>query len=158
MSQFLIASSVWLHGLATVIFVGYYVLLSLVYLPALDDGPESARGPIITAVSKRSRNWLYAALLVFAVTGLHLMLVDPNYLGLGDFFGNGWSILISIKHLLIAAMVGMGFWFNAILRVGPMASSNTQATLAALRFRRHASAMAVCGVLVLLLTAIAQGD
>ena len=54
-------------------------------------------------------------------------------------------------------MVVMGFWFNAILRVGPTASSNTQATQAALRFRRHAGTMAVCGVLVLLLTALAQG-
>ena len=157
MSQFLVASSVWLHGLSTVIFVGYYVLLSLVYLPALDDGPETARGPIIAATSKRSRNWLYASLLVFAVTGTHLMLVDPGYLGFGNFFGNIWSILISIKHLLIAAMVGMGFWFNAIWRVGPMASSNTQAAQAALRFRTHAKWMAVCGVLVLLLTAFAQG-
>ena len=157
MSQFLIASSVWLHELATVIFVGYYVLLALVYLPALDDGPENARGPIIAAISKRSRNWLYASLLAFAVTGMHLMLVDANYLGLGSFFGNGWSIFMSIKHLLIVAMVGMGFWFNAVLRVGPMASSNTQATQAVLRFRQHASTVAVCGVLVLLLTAITRG-
>jgi uncharacterized membrane protein len=157
MSQFLVASSVWLHGLSTVVFVGYYVLLSLIYLPALDDGPEEARGASITAISKRSRNWLYASLVVFAVTGMHLMLADPNYLGPGSFFGNGWSILISIKHLLIAAMVGMGFWFNAILRVGPMASTNSQAAEAAVRFRRHVNTMAVAGALVLLLTAIAQG-
>jgi len=157
MPQFLIASSVWMHELSTVIFVGYYALLALIYLPALDDGPENARGPIITAISKRSRTWLYASLLAFAVTGTHLILVDANYLGLGSFFGNGWSIFMSIKHLLIVSMVGMGFWFNAILRVGPMASSNAQVTQAAMRFRRHARAMAVCGVLVLLLTAMAQG-
>ena len=157
MSQFLVACSAWLHSLSTVIFIGHYVLLSLIYLPALDDGPENARGATISAISTRSRNWLYAALLVFAATGLHLMLVNPNYLGLGSFFGNTWSILISVKHLLILGMVGMGFWFNVILRVGPIASSNTGATQAAMRFRRHVNTMAVAGALVLLLTAIAQG-
>jgi len=157
MSPFLVACSVWLHALATVVFIGYYVLLALVYLPALDNSPASARGAIISAISKRSRTWLYVSLLVFAATGFYLMLVDPNYLGLGTFFGNPWSSLMSVKHLLILGMVGIGWWFNGILRVGPLASSNTGAEQAAARFRRHVNTMAVLGVLVLLLTAISQG-
>jgi hypothetical protein len=53
-------------------------------------------------------------------------------------------------------MIGMGFWFNAILRVGPLMSSNTGAAQAISRFRWYANAMAVCGVLVLFFTALAQ--
>ena len=67
-----------------------------------------------SAISSRSRNWLYAAMLALAITGMHLMWVDPDYLGFGNFFGNTWSIIVSVKHLLVAGMVGLGFWFNGI--------------------------------------------
>ena len=156
MSQFLTAASLWLHALATVVFMGHYVLLALIYLPALQGIPQEARGAAVSAISKRSRTWLYAALVVFVVSGFYLMLVDPNYLGLGTFFGNPWSSLRSVKHLLIFAMIVLGFWFNAILRVGPLASANTGAAQAVERFRSHVNTMAVMGAAVLLLTAVAQ--
>lgn len=61
-----------------------------------------------------------------------------------------------VKHLLIVAMIAMGFWFNAIMRVGPLMSSNTGTEQAFARFRGYVNTMAVCGVLVLLFTALAQ--
>ncbi len=155
MSTLLIALSSWLHSLAAVIFVGYYVLLAVIYLPALQADPQEAAAPILSAISKRSRTWLYASLIVFAVTGAYLTLVDPKYLGLAN-FGNPWTILMLLKHLLVLVMVGIGFWFNAILRAGPMASSSTGTAQAFSLFRSHANTMALAGVLVLLLTAISQ--
>jgi len=86
---------------------------------------------------------------------VYLMFVDPNYLGIGK-FNNFWSVMMLVKHLLIVGMIGMGFWFNAILRVGPLMSSNTGAVQALARFRSYVNAMAICGVLILLLTALAQ--
>jgi len=74
---------------------------------------------------------------------------------LGD-FGNLWGILMLVKHILILGMIAMGFWFNAILRVGPMMSSNNNAELAIRRFRLYSNLMAASGALVLLLTALAQ--
>ena len=41
MSHILIAASVWLHTLATIIFIGHYLLLSLLYLPALSKGEQT---------------------------------------------------------------------------------------------------------------------
>ena len=155
MSSVLVALSLWLHALATVIFIGYYVLLALIYLPALQDGLQESRGATVTLISKHSRTWLYVSLVVFAVSGAYLTLVDPDYLGLGN-FSNPWTILMLVKHTIILIMVGMGFWFNAILHVGPLASSNTGAAQAMARFRSHVNWMAGCGVAVLLLTAIAQ--
>ena len=61
-----------------------------------------------------------------------------------------------IKHLLILAMIAIGFWFNAILHVGPLMSSNSGVEQAIARFSLYAKLMAGCGVLVLLLTALAQ--
>lgn len=149
MSQILISLSYWLHALATVIFIGHYLLLAIIYLPAL-----SKNGPALSEISKRSRYWLYASLIVFMVTGIYLTFVDPNYQGIGN-FNNFWAVMMLVKHILIVGMIGLGFWYNAILRVGPLMSSNNPEQ-AIVRFRKYVNVMAVCGVLVLLLTALAQ--
>jgi len=151
MSQILIALSVWLHALGTVVLIGHYLLLSLIYVPVL----AKKDGTILSEISKRSRQWLYASLLIFFITGIYLMFADPNYLGVGN-FSNPWAILMLVKHILILGMIGLGFWFNAILRVGPMMSSNNSAELATRRFQLYSNLMAISGILVLLLTALAQ--
>ena len=151
MSQLLIALSVWLHALGTVILIGHYLLLSVIYLPVL----EKNGGPFLSEISKRSRPWMYVSLAIFMVTGIYLMFVDPNYVGVGD-FGNLWSVMMLVKHLLVVGMIGLGFWYNALLRVGPMMASNNSAELGIRRFRLYSNLMAISGVLVLLLTALAQ--
>jgi uncharacterized membrane protein len=156
MSHFLIAISVWLHSLATVVLIGHFILLALIYLPALTkNGLENNNGMMLSQISKHSRGWMYASLFIFVVTGIYLMVADPNYQGVGN-FSNRWSILMLIKHLIIMMMIAMGFWFNAILRVGPQMSSNSGAIMALKNFRFYTSAMAICGTLVLLLTAFSQ--
>lgn len=151
MSQFFIGLSVWLHALATVVFIGHYLLLSTIYLPAL----EKSGGAFLSEISKRSRSWLYASLVVFLLTGTYLMLVDTGYLGFMN-FGNFWGIVMLLKHILILGMIGLGFWYNAFLRVGPMMASNNSAELGIRRFRTYSNLMTIAGMLVLLLTALAQ--
>ena len=149
--QILTSLSYWLHAVATVIFIGHFVLLALIYLPVLS---KSGNGAVLSGISKQSRSWMYASLIVFTITGIYLTLVDPNYMGIGN-FSNVWAIAMLVKHILVIAMIGIGFWYNAILRVGPMMSSNNPVPAIA-RFRTYTNAMAICGVLVLLLTAFAQ--
>jgi uncharacterized membrane protein len=151
MSQILNGLSVWLHALATIVFIGYFLLLALIYLPVLETKDFS----ILSEISKRSRLWMYVSLLIFAITGVYLTFVDPNYLGLGN-FGNFWAILMLVKHLLILGMIAIGFWFNAILRVGPMLNSNHGAARAIGLYRLYVNLMAIAGFLLLLLTAFAQ--
>ncbi len=151
MTQVLISLSYWLHSLATVIFIGYFVLLAFIFLPVLS---KSGNGAALSEISKQSRTWMYGSLGIFLITGIYLTLVDSNYMGLGN-FSNAWAIAMLVKHILIAVMIALGFWYNAILRVGPLMSSNNPAPAIA-RFRTYMNAMAICGVLVLLLTAFAQ--
>jgi len=151
MSQIMIALCVWLHALGTVILIGYFLLLSLIYLPVLAKQDPT----ILSEISKRSRPWMYSSLLIFIITGTYLTFVDPNYLGFAD-FGNLWAILMLVKHMLVLGMIAMGFWLNAILRVGPSIISNSGAEQAFARFRWYVNAMAISGVLILLLTAVAQ--
>ena len=153
MSQLLLATSTTLHALAMIVFIGHYLLMSLIYLPALSRLDNGAKA--LGEMSARSRHWLYGSILIFAVTGVHLMLVNPNYLGIGN-FSNPWAMLMLVKHILIVVMIGLGFWFNAIQRVGPTLRSNSGAAQGVAKFRQYSTAIAVCGVLVLALTAIAQ--
>jgi uncharacterized membrane protein len=149
--QVLASLSYWLHAVATVVFIGHFVLLALIYLPVLS---KNENGVALTEISKRSRPWMYTSLIIFMITGIYLMLVDPNYMGVGN-FGNAWAIAMLVKHILVIVMIALGFWYNAILRVGPLMSSNNPEPAIA-RFRTYVNAMAVCGILVLLLTAFAQ--
>ena len=155
MSQIIFSLCTWLHALATVVFVGHFLLLTLIYLPAFGRQKVEITGPILSEVSKRSRPWMYVSLIIFMVTGIYLMIVDPNYLGIGN-FDNIWCAAMLVKHLLIVAMIGMGFVFNALLRVGPLMSSNSGAEAAIARFGLYSKWMAICGMLVLFLTAFAQ--
>jgi uncharacterized membrane protein len=151
MSQILIALSVWLHALGTVVLIGHYLLLSVIYLPVLEKGG----GTFLSEISKRSRLWMYISLVIFTVTGIYLMFADPKYLGVGN-FGNLWSVMMLVKHLLILGMIALGFWYNAFLRVGPMMASNNNAELGIRRFRLYSNLMAIAGIWILLFTALAQ--
>ena len=153
MSQVVPATSTTLHALAMIVFIGHYLLMALIYLPAL-SGTENA-GKVLGEMSARSRRWLYLSILVFAATGVHLMLVDPNYLGIGN-FSNPWALLMLIKHLVIVVMIALGFWFNMLQRVGPAMRSNSGAAQGVAKFRQYSNLMAICGVIVLALTALSQ--
>ena len=155
MTQTLTALSFWLHSLAMTVFIGHYLLLALIYLPAMRQKPLDVIGPILSGISKQSRRWLYASLVVFMITGIYLMFLDPNYMGVGN-FGNIWSAMMLVKHILIVVMIGAGFWFNAIWRVGPMMSSRNGAEQAYGRFKLFVNIMAISSVLVLLLTSVSQ--
>lgn len=155
MSQFTFSLFTWLHAIATVIFIGHPLLIWLFYLPAFAKAQAEIAGPILSDISKRSRPWMYVSLVIFMVTGIYLMIVDPNYRGVGN-FSNPWAIAMLVKHILIVAMIGLGFFYNAILRVGPRMSSNNSAETAMVRFGLYSKLMSICGVLVLLLTAFSQ--
>ena len=61
-----------------------------------------------------------------------------------------------VKHVLIVGMIAAGFWFNAILRIGPMLLSTNGSSQPFDRFRLYVNGMATTGILVLLLTALSQ--
>lgn len=156
MSQILNALSYWLHSLATVIFIGYFLLQAILYIPVLANTQSIPQGGLVfSQVSKRSRFWMYGSFLVFLVTGVILMILDAEYMGVGN-FSNGWSILMLLKHFLILGMVGLGFWFNFIVRIGPMMDKNPIPENILNRYKKYILWMSLSGILVLLLTAISQ--
>jgi len=157
MQSLWISLSVWLHSIATTVFIGHFVHLAVVYLPAFQGQKDTASLELLSRISRLSRTWLYAALAIFIITGTYLMLIDQNYLGLMN-FGNLWGVVMLLKHVLILAMLAIGFWYNAVQRVGPSLVSSNRASQAFDQFRLYTNWMAVFGLLVLLLTAISQGE
>jgi uncharacterized membrane protein len=149
MNVLLATLSLWLHTLATIVMVGHYLLLALAYLPALRRTVDTQSLPaVLASVSVSIRTWMLAALLVFAGTGVYLVLVNDAYHGLGQ-FTNAWSMLMLVKHLLVLVMIVLGFRFNSGIRPGAALPAG---------FDRQLAVVTLCGLLVLLLTAFAQAQ
>ena len=154
MTPILLAVSIWLHALATVVLIGHYTLLGLIYLPAFTQQLKgSALGATLESVAGRARLFVFGSLGIFVVTGVYLMLGDANYRGFGD-FGNAWSVVMLVKHILVLAMIGIGAYIDRGILTRLADAATTGA--AARSLRQAANAMMVCGTVVLLLTAAAQ--
>lgn len=153
MSSFLVAFSIWLHVLATTLMIGYFLFTSLIYLPVFERQMKgNALRDLLEQVSARLRPFFGVSLLIFLVTGTHLMLINKNYEGLGNFFGNPWSTLIVIKHVLVLAFLALAvFTERSLLR---HISDDKPEILK--QFRRALNINLILGVVILLLTSIAQ--
>ena len=153
MSTFLIALSIWLHNLATIVMVGYFVFTSLIYLPVFERRMQaSALRELLEQISARLRPFFGGSLLIFIVTGTYLMLINEDYLGLGNFFGNLWSVLIVIKHVLVLAFLALAVYSERAY----LAQISDQKPEALKKFRWALNINTVLGMGILLLTSIAQ--
>jgi uncharacterized membrane protein len=153
MSTLVIVLSTWLHVLATVVWVRYYLFTSLIYLPVLErQMPANALHDLLEQLSARLRPYFGGALLIFLVTGTHLMLINQDYLGLGNFFGNPWSVLIIIKHVLVLAFLALAVYSERAF----MVQIGNQKPEALQRFRMSLTINTLLGIVILLLTSIAQ--
>ena len=153
MSTILVALSTWLHGLATIVMIGYYLFTSLIYLPIFERQMQAnALRDLLEQVSARLRPFFGGSLLIFLVTGTYLMLINENYLGLGNFFANPWSVLIVIKHVLVLAFLALAV-FSERAFLGQISDEKPEALK---QFRWALKINTVLGVVILLLTSIAQ--
>ena len=153
MSTFLVPLSTWLHSLATIVMVGYFLFTSLIYLPVLERQMQAnALRDLLEQISARLRPFFGGSLLIFIVTGTHLMLINENYLGLGNFFGNPWSVLIVIKHVLVLAFLALAV-FSERAFLGQISDEKPEALK---QFRWALNINTVLGVVIILLTSIAQ--
>ena len=153
MSTFLVALSIWLHALATIVFIGYYLFTSLIYLPVFERQMQAnALRDLLEQVSARLRPFFGGSLLIFLVTGTYLMLINKDYLGLGNFFANPWSILMVSKHVLVLAFMALAIFPERVFL--PQISDKKPEALK--QFRRAVNINMLLGLLILLLTSIAQ--
>ncbi len=150
----------WFHSLATVFVLGYYALLAFVVVPVLRRTLDAATlGRVIPEIERRALPLILGAVVVFVVTGAYLLGTDAQFQGLGHAFVNTWSTLIVIKHAVVIVLVGIGVYID--LLVVPDIERPVDAAFQAAavrRLARSATAIALLGAVVLLLTAAAQSS
>ena len=153
MSTILIALSNWVHVLATIVMIGYYLFTGLIYLPIFERQLQpNALRDLLERASARLRPYFGGSLLVFLVTGTYLTLINEDYNGLGHFFANPWSILIVVKHVLVLAFLALAMVSERAF----LGKINDQRPMALVQFLWALNINTILGVVILLLTSIAQ--
>jgi uncharacterized membrane protein len=125
-----------LHALATVILVGLYVLSAVVVIPVLKKlTTEQEQARFLPTLLAKARPWILASLAAFIVTGTLMMITDEKYLGFMD-FGNAWSLLMVVKHVLAIGWIflGISLDMNTARRLAEAGDADRPARLA--QFRR----------------------
>ena len=150
--------ALWLHDLATVILIGHYLLIGLVYLPLMASEFQAAEmSRLLSKVNQRVQPWMGLSLLIFIGTGTLLMFASPNYLGVGN-FGNSWSIFMVLKHMVVIGMIAVAFWITTLTRPAmtvKLAAYNPHPPIL-YRMSAMIKLQAALGVLVLFLTGLAR--
>lgn len=156
-SYWLVALSNTLHLFATIIWIGWSLLLPVVVVPntlAAHRGDEGWA----TTILKRGTPLAYGALAVLGGTGMLQMGAHSEYEGMFA-VTNVWSVFLLLKHLLIVGSVvailllgqGVSPSLRLAIRRATLGHDHQSEALAA-RFRLLAWLNAILGAGVLLMT------
>lgn len=147
----------FLHDLFTVVWIGGLFALAVTVLPSakqvLGAGPQVKQ--LMSAIQKRHSVLVYVSIVGLLVTGLLQARRSPAFEGLFA-FGAAYSIALSLKHILVLAMIGITLYRSLVLgRRRPLAPSQERLN------GRLLLTNAILGVVVLLfsgiITALASG-
>lgn len=95
----------WLHFLATVVWIGSLVSISLLILPAIKRSLQPVdQLAVIEAVQKRLEPVAWFSMGLLLTTGLFQLSANPHYDGVLS-TSNRWSLAILTKHILAVIMV-----------------------------------------------------
>ncbi len=149
--------AVWLHTLALVIVLGYYGILGRVILPALARSLElPAQSAALVAIERRALPIVVLSVALFVATGTYLLVINPHYAGIGDFFASTWTTLMFIKHVLVVVMVVLAVNVDRLIRRIGTGTSDDARESALHRLALSAEGATGLGALMILLTAVAQ--
>ncbi|WP_202318969.1 CopD family protein [Archaeoglobus neptunius] len=94
-----------LHDLATAIWVGGLIHMSATILPSFKDtGDEVVKRQILMTLQSRLSLLVYASIAVLVITGVLESWHSKSFLGFFS-FENTYSSLLSLKHVLVVAMI-----------------------------------------------------
>jgi uncharacterized membrane protein len=149
--------ALWLHTLALVIVLGYYGILGWITIPALERSLDlPAQVKVLVAIERRALPLVLLSVVLFVVTGTYLLVVNPQYAGLGHFFATTWSSLIVIKHGVVIVLVVLGVILDWLIRDVGQETDERRRKAGLRRIRLGAEGATALGALAILLTAAAQ--
>lgn len=104
MPFWILTLSYWIHLIATVIWLGGLMVMSLIAWPALKRQTLEQNQWI--ALQKQLTPWVNGSLVLLLITGFVQMTNDPNYTGFLN-IDSLWAGALLIKHLAIFGMMGL---------------------------------------------------
>jgi uncharacterized membrane protein len=109
LSPLLLAISLFFHLLATVIWIGGLVIMTILVWPEMRRvlEPNAPLYQLLTRLRRRFGPLSNFSLVVLVLTGLSQMTANPNYDGFLQ-IDNDWSRAMLLKHLAIVGMVICG--------------------------------------------------
>ena len=114
--QIVFAVVTFLHDLFTAVWIGGLITLGLTVLPAarkvLGKGPQMKQ--LMDVIQKRLSVLVYVSIAGLVLTGLLLSNRAAAFDGLFH-FGTPYSTVLSIKHILVLAMVGIALYRSLAL-------------------------------------------
>jgi len=114
--QVVFAMVTFLHDLFTAVWIGGLITLGLTIFPAarrtLGKGPQM-KG-LMDAIQKRLSVLVYVSIVGLVLTGVLLGSRAPASNGLFR-FGNAYSTLLTFKHLVVVAMIGITLYRSLVL-------------------------------------------
>ncbi|MBC8448772.1 MAG: CopD family protein [Chloroflexi bacterium] len=156
--QIMFALVTFLHDLFTAVWIGGLITLAITVLPSarkvLGMGPQTKK--LMDTIQKRLSVLVYVSIVGLMLTGLLQANRSPAFQGLFS-FGNPYSTVLTIKHILVLAMIAVALYRSLVLgrRSGP-SSPDQERIKAGLLFLN-----VVLGIAILLLsgfsTALSSG-
>ncbi len=144
-----------LHDLATVLWIGGLIQLSFVILPAFRSKLKENEDlkPLLMDVQKRISVLVTISIPILIITGILESYHSKEFLGFFS-FGNTYSALLSVKHILVITMICV-----AVSRKVLMRRYNQRTDAKMLRSKERASAIMVSintllGIAVIILSGL----
>jgi uncharacterized membrane protein len=158
----ILAISYWIHLLATVVWLGGLALMALVGWPALRQGTLADNQWFL--LQKRFMPWANGSLVLLLITGFVQMTNDANYSGFLA-VDSLWAWAILLKHVAFVGMALLTAYvqfslYPAMSRLALMADSRPQLAAAereklSQKEGRFLRLNLACAALILLFTAVA---
>lgn len=114
MKEIILVVSYWLHSIAAVIWIGGIFFILFIALPSAKQVLGAEAGKLMGEVSKRFTPIVNYSIILLIVTGTALTAFNRQFLEISN-FGNSWTLVLIIKHLLVVSMVSVHFYRGLIL-------------------------------------------
>jgi uncharacterized membrane protein len=106
----------FLHDLFTAVWIGGLITLGLTVMPSvkkvLGKSPQTKK--LMDAIQKRHSVLIYVSLVGLVLTGLLQANRTSAFLGLFS-FGNTYSAVLAVKHILVLAMIVIALYRSLAL-------------------------------------------
>jgi putative copper export protein len=121
----------FLHDLFTAVWIGGLITLGLTVMPSvkkvLGKGPETKK--LMDTIQKHNSILVYLSMIGLVLTGLLQANRTSAFLGLFS-FGNAYSAVLAVKHVLVLAMIGIALYRSlALAKISTPAQEKLKASL-----------------------------